>query len=37
MSIIEFLAVTILITVKNDDLTYEDILKGNHNDENNVW
>ena len=36
MAIIEFLAVTILMTVKNEYLTYEDISKGIHDDEHNV-
>ena len=41
MSVLEcarrVLAVTILMAVKNEDLTYKDIYKGIHDDENNAW
>ena len=36
MATIGFVAVTILIAAKSKDLTYEDIYKGIHDDENNV-
>ena len=36
MAIIGFLAVTVLMAVKNEYLTNEDIYKGIHDDENNV-
>ena len=37
MAIIGFLAVAVLMAVKNEDLIYEDIYKGIPDDENNVW
>ena len=36
MAIIKFLAVAILMTVKNEYLIYEDTFMGIHDDENNV-
>ena len=36
MAIIGFLAVAVPMAVKNEYLTYEDIYKGIHDDENNV-
>ena len=36
MAIIGFLAVTVLMAVKNEYLTYEDNYKGTHDDENNA-
>ena len=37
MAIIGFLAVTVLMAVKSENLIYEDIYKGIHDDDNNVW
>ena len=37
MAIIGFLAVTVLMAVKSEHLTYEDIYRGIHDDENNIW